>query len=768
LLIKKVSAELINQASRFLVLASAAVLPGWFWDFGASAGLGRIFVITIVFGLILLLVLLSTLWLGAPLTLRRPFLTKIGLILALTALLSSIFSLDPKVSFGLAALSSVPLGVVLIFAFLFFSFVINRPYSAAYLKKLLGSYLLGSTVLTAYIAVRFFFGGYEPLAWVGRDGWLIIFSLTIFLLTNFALSVRGAPKALWSAALIPHFLVLFLWDQAIPWIIVLLSASALLAFQSIYAKKLWRSNMVYPAQIWVAAALLLFLPIKVFTGATAPVVSSYSYQEISQAIAGERLQNLVFGVGPGNGAVALAARGVSFFDPDPVAGAALFASEIGLEGAPSEQALSAYTASAFPAESTLNNGYASILIEGGIVSALAWLALIIAFIIYVLRFFRTNWPAFKNPSADEIGLGAALGAASVLFLLSLAVAPWSFATALVLIFFLSLSVMFYKADVVSPLGSKVARRWEHLPPAVQEWSRRAGGILAIIIYLAVVVMSSRVVLAARQANAALSTDAPGVAENHWQAAGELNPWNDLYRAKREESRLLTLSDSTPLPEQKDIVESASLAFSKISRTSPNPIAHWLVARDYVSMENFVEGSLPLARESYLKAIELWPTNVALSTELARLYRYRLDSLVSTDRSASALNQEAQDRLKYALKLAPDYLPARLELAFLVEKLSGIPAAVAELEPWEDTNPEIRYHLGRLHFNDNKLDIAEEKFKQVLKDVPNHSNAHYSLGVVYFRNKEYDKSLKEFEKVLELNPGNEDVKAKIEEVKKKIK
>ena len=104
----------------------------------------------------------------------------------------------------------------------------------------------------------------------------------------------------------------------------------------------------------------------------------------------------------------------------------------------------------------------------------------------------------------------------------------------------------------------------------------------------------------------------------------------------------------------------------------------------------------------------------------------------------------------------------------MEKLAGLPAAVAELESWEDANPEIRYQLGRLHFNDNKLDIAEEKFKQVLKDVPNHSNAHYSLGVVYFRQKKYKESLKEFETVLEMNPNNEDVKAKIEEVKKKVK
>jgi len=87
---------------------------------------------------------------------------------------------------------------------------------------------------------------------------------------------------------------------------------------------------------------------------------------------------------------------------------------------------------------------------------------------------------------------------------------------------------------------------------------------------------------------------------------------------------------------------------------------------------------------------------------------------------------------------------------------------------EEIKKSYRLMAKKYHPDVSKEPNAEEKFKQVLKDVPNHSNAHYSLGVVYFRQKKYKESLKEFETVLEMNPNNEDVKAKIEEVKKKVK
>jgi len=49
--------------------------------------------------------------------------------------------------------------------------------------------------------------------------------------------------------------------------------------------------------------------------------------------------------------------------------------------------------------------------------------------------------------------------------------------------------------------------------------------------------------------------------------------------------------------------------------------------------------------------------------------------------------------------------------------------------------------------------------------PNYSNAQYSLGIAYQAKGEKEKAIKSFEKVLELNPGNQDVIAKLEALKK---
>ena len=94
--------------------------------------------------------------------------------------------------------------------------------------------------------------------------------------------------------------------------------------------------------------------------------------------------------------------------------------------------------------------------------------------------------------------------------------------------------------------------------------------------------------------------------------------------------------------------------------------------------------------------------------LAQFYQEHEDRLVSSELSSSDLQEEAKERLQSALNIEPAFLPARLELSFILEKQQGPSSAIAELEPWEDQSPEIRYHIGRLYFNDGNFAIAAEK------------------------------------------------------------
>jgi Flp pilus assembly protein TadD len=55
------------------------------------------------------------------------------------------------------------------------------------------------------------------------------------------------------------------------------------------------------------------------------------------------------------------------------------------------------------------------------------------------------------------------------------------------------------------------------------------------------------------------------------------------------------------------------------------------------------------------------------------------------------------------------------------------------------------------------------FKQVLQLVPNHSNALFALGVAYENQGRIEEAREEFKKVLQLNPDNEALQQKLQEL-----
>lgn len=746
-----------DQGFDWLTLLAVFFLPAWLVDFGGLPGSGRVLVVLALLGGAVVLSLLGALFWGRPIKLRRALPAKAAMILLSLAVISAVFGLDPRASFGLTALGSAPLAVALIIGLAHFTIFINRPSAERLGPRVLEAYLLGAMLLALYTAVRWFSAGYEALGWVSRDSYLTIFAVNTVILTALAAGASRGRRIVWTIGLALQLFPLFLWDNAVAWVLVLIGTAALFAWSVVYAKKFWQSPVLYPLQVWILAVVLLFVPVKIFTGQNPPLEpAAYRASEVTTALARFGLPQLIFGVGAGASDLVMAELGLSFFDPDPAAGAALYLGEFPPAQPPAPAILDVYAASARPSQARLANSYFALGLEGGLAGALGWLAFLAMFI----------WLAVR-------GLGrkpeAATGLGALLLLAGLAVSAWSFPLFMVLIMFLGLTWLFYPggdSGAVSALAW--SRRWDNLPSPAKLWLIRALGVLLVISYIGMVWFQTRTVLAAASARAALATDAPGIAYNNWAKAVARNGGNDIYRVKLAESRWQSMTDGTPLPDQKEIIQNVNRTLSDIARTARSPVAHWLSGRLYAAMEPAAEGATVLGRESYRRALELWPGNMALVTELARLYRARSQALIGSDRSLADLQAEAKDRLQAALKLAPDYLPARLELAFISEKQSGIPAAVAELEPWEEASPEIRYHLGRLYFNDGDLAAARAEFLQVIKEVPNHSNAHYSLGVVYFREGKYKESLAEFEKVNELNPGSEDVKGKIEEVKKKVK
>ena len=606
-------------------------------------------------------------------------------------------------------------------------------------NQLLVSIFLGSTVLTALLAYTLLFnGGYAEAGWVLGRGVLLVFAVMTFLMVAFAMFQKRSVKLLWSASIALHLGVLFAWDALGAWLVLIAGLSALLAFQMRYSKKLWQRNFIYPLQVWAAAVLLLIIPVKAFTSLNVPRDSVLASAASWQAVAAQGFS--LFGQGLGNSGEYVLVSGMSFDD---------FGS----------------LDAAVPA---LGNGYLQLYLESGALGSLGWMLFTGALLVFGIRFWRANVRSFKEGTMSE---GAYLGAVALLALALGLVGLWFFAFSF-LTYWLAMAlagsamVLWHEPDREVLEG---ARRPSAAARALSRGGRtalRALVALMTVLYIALLALQFRLVRAEGAARSAAGQADVQSRAVLWQRATSLAPQNREYRLGEVSSLLDLLAAPLSIDAQRAALERITHILGSAAAEG-SPIAHWRAAGLYRRLDKYAEGSASLARAEYQTAYVLWPENVALAAAISEFYRSSASVLVSGDVSTAMLRVEAREGLDRALSLAPDYLPARLELALIVEQEAGAAAALSELELWEAASPEIAYHVARLYLNDDKPEEAVERLRAVIREVPNHSNAHYSLGVAYFRLEEYQESLAEFEAVLALNPGSEDVQAKIDQVKERL-
>ena len=215
----------------------------------------------------------------------------------------------------------------------------------------------------------------------------------------------------------------------------------------------------------------------------------------------------------------------------------------------------------------------------------------------------------------------------------------------------------------------------------------------------------------------------------------------------------------PTPDNQAIGNMVALAVGEgkaATEASPNRVAaQETLGVIYRDIRGVAQGALEWGLRSFEKAIELEPRNPVLLTELGKLKV--IDNRIT----------EARELFRRAVELMPEYLDANLQLSLLDESEQKIEEAIRRMETMAQFYPfntEVLFQLGRLYYNSDRIDEAIDLFQQIIRFAPNHANAHYSLGLAYERRGERGAALKEFEKVLELNPGNEDVIRKIEELR----
>ncbi|MEK7084126.1 MAG: tetratricopeptide repeat protein [Patescibacteria group bacterium] len=215
------------------------------------------------------------------------------------------------------------------------------------------------------------------------------------------------------------------------------------------------------------------------------------------------------------------------------------------------------------------------------------------------------------------------------------------------------------------------------------------------------------------------------------------------------------------PDVNVIAELVSVAVNEARYAAdrePNNIETWdTLATMYLNARSFAPEANAWAKDALARAIALEPTNPLFYWEMGGVHEF-----------AGAL-EEAEKSYKMAIDLKPDYLAPYVSLSQVYESQNHLDDALLLFQPVLPiivNEPDVLFHVGRIAYNRRKegdTELAEQLWKRVLEINPNYSNALYSLGLLYERKGDRNTAIGYFQKVRSIDPGNEDVKRKIQQL-----
>lgn len=183
----------------------------------------------------------------------------------------------------------------------------------------------------------------------------------------------------------------------------------------------------------------------------------------------------------------------------------------------------------------------------------------------------------------------------------------------------------------------------------------------------------------------------------------------------------------------------------------------------------MEGADVWSIKGFEKAISLDPNNPVLRTELGKVYSLQADRMGDAEKIAKLA--DAEESFNNALALKMDYPDAMTEMAMVYYKLDKKEEALQKIdEASSQQNISISnaLQIAKVYYNLEQKEKAAEILNVIISISPNISDAHYILGLIYNDQERYGDALMEFDTVLELNPGNDDVMKKIEDIEKSMK
>ena len=208
------------------------------------------------------------------------------------------------------------------------------------------------------------------------------------------------------------------------------------------------------------------------------------------------------------------------------------------------------------------------------------------------------------------------------------------------------------------------------------------------------------------------------------------------------------------------VESAK----KATEISPNNVGMWqFLSTMYANARGIAPDADTWVRSSLERALELEPSNPVLYLSMANVKAAQQDF------------DGARSDLRQAISLKPDILIAYMRLALInAQQNNDLDAAIAAMEEGLKygglENAQYLAQTGMYYFNRNKegdYPIAEIAFRRALALNPDYADALFALAILYETTDHEDAALPLYERVLELNPGLENLKQKIQSLKRSL-
>ncbi|MEK7632961.1 MAG: tetratricopeptide repeat protein [Patescibacteria group bacterium] len=268
-------------------------------------------------------------------------------------------------------------------------------------------------------------------------------------------------------------------------------------------------------------------------------------------------------------------------------------------------------------------------------------------------------------------------------------------------------------------------------------------------------------------------------------AATANRWSDLYYRNLGSAllhKVITVAQGAHADPElvKSFIGAAVNAGVRATDLGPTNVTNWELRGDiYREVSPLITDAAQFAIASYDQAIALAPNNPRYRVDSSRGYLALADLLapmvkgddVDVAKQAKTAQdialQSANDSLMKAIELKSDYAEARYYLAFVQERQGKLAEAVASMEIVRGSAPSdvgVGLQLALLYLRQGKNDVAKQELERIIAISPNFANAHWYLASVLEQEKNIDGAIIELETIAKLDPANETVQKKIDELK----